>query len=511
MTTTSTTSSTSARNATSFVESDLIRSMRNFGLRWQARLEGRGPDRAIPWAIAIILFIIFEGLALARFRSLELGSELASWMQGMWLVGENQDPFVTLTGRNLFEGQFSLIMWPIAQVGTVVPAGPLLLTLQAAALAIAVVPLWRISRGVLDHGVESALVLATAYGLQPQLHNLNLSEFHPEALSVPAFLWAYLFSQDKHWIRYGLMVAFALSTRSDLGLVVIGLGGLLAIEGRTRAGRVTAGLGALWAALALLVFNADLAGGEFAFEDAFATYGDGPVAILWGMLTNPVQVLSDFFAEENFTKLLILFAPWLFLPVIRPRFQLPLVLFGAFSFLAAIPQGEFLNAQQDVAALAFLPIASAFALRAVGRPSVQRVFVSLRLLGGVLVASGAFFLFASGSSLYNNPWDWGIRTTNDLDVIAAAELVEPGDSVTAIARALPLLAERTSLLEFPQGLDVYKTGDPAFRSEVLIVDVADETWTATGFFDFNAVVVALDYEVEDQFGSVILYRREIAE
>ncbi len=502
------TTTTSARNATSFVESDFVRSLRNFGLRQQARLEGSGPDRALPWVIAILLFIIFEGLALARYRSLELGSEIASWMQGMYLVGENQEPLVTLTGRNLFEGQLSLIMWPIAKLSTVVPAGVLLLTLQAAALSIAVVPLWRLARSVLDHGVESALVLAAAYGLQPQLHNLNLSEFHPESLAVPAFLWAYLFSQDKHWIRYGIMVAFALSTRSDLGLVVIGLGALLAIEGRTVAGRVTAAAGAIWAALALLVFNADLAGGEFGFADAFATYGDGPVAILWGMLTDPVQVLSDFFAEENFTKLLILFAPWLFLPVIRPRFQLPLVLFGAFSFLAAIPPGEFLNAQQDVAALAFLPIASAFALRAVGRPSVQRVFVSLRLLGGVLVASVAFFLFASGSSFYNAPWDWGVRSTNDLDVIAATELVGPDDSVTAITRALPLLTERAVLIEFPQGLDIYKPADQAFRSNVLIIDEADESWTATGFFTFDNVVAAAGYEVEERFGSISVYRLE---
>ena len=498
----------SDREVTRFVDTEFMRSLRNRGLRWQARLEARGPDRALPWLIAVVLFVIFEGLALARFRSLDTGFQLATWMQGIWLVGEGQDPFVTLTGRNLFEGQFSLIMWPIAQVARIVPTGPLLLTLQAVALAIAVVPLWRISRSVLDHGVETALVLAAAYGLQPQLHNLNLSEFHPEALSVPAFLWAYLFSQDKQWVRYGLMVAFALSTRSDLGLVVIGLGGLLAIEGRSEAGRITAGFGALWAALALLVFDADLAGGEFAFEDAFATYGDTPVAILWGMLTNPLQVLSDFFAEENFTKLLLLFAPWLFLPVLRPRFQLPLALFGAFSFIAAIPQGEFLNAQQDVAALAFLPIAAAFALRSVGRPSVQRVFVSLRLLGGVLFASAAFFVFASGSSFYADPWDWGVRTTNDVDVINATELVDPDDSVTAIARALPLIAERIDVLEFPVGLDVYKPADPAFRSDVIIIDEADERWTATGQFTFGNVVDATGYVVEDRFGTISVYRLE---
>ena len=142
---------------------------------------------------------------------------------------------------------------------------------------------------------------------------------------------------------------------------------------------------------------------------------------------------------------------------------------------------------------------------------MQRVFVSLRLLGGVLFASAAFFLFASGSSLYNDPWDWGVRTTNDVDVIAATELVEPGDSVTAIARALPLLTERTSLLEFPVGIDVYRPADDIFRSDVIIVDEADPAWTATGQFTFGAVVAASGFVVEDRFGSISLYRLETEE
>jgi uncharacterized membrane protein len=497
--------------ASTWTDSDLRRSIRNLGLRWQARLEGNGPDRAIPWVLALILFVIFGSLSLARYRSLEVGSQLAAWMQGVWLVGEGKESFVTLTGRDLFDGQLSLIMWPIAKLATVVPAGPMLLTLQSLALALAVVPLWRIARGVLELGVESALVLGIAYGLQPELHNLNLAEFHPEALAVPAFLWAYLFSQDKHWVRFALAVVFALSTRSDLGLVVIGLGALLAVEGRTRAGRITAAGGALWTAVAIGVFNADLAGGEFVTGDAFAAYGDGPISILWGILTNPTQSLSDFLAEENFRALILLFAPWLFLPVLRLRFQLPLVLFGVFQFISDVPPGEFGNPQQDVAALAFLPIAAAFALRAVGRRSVRRVFVNGRLLGGVLFASAAFFLFASGSSLYNDPWTWGSRSVNDLDVIAAVESVNPDDSVAALERALPLLAERDVLIEFPRGLVVYKPAEPIFDSDIIIVDESDELWNDTGRFTFDQVIDAKGFSVESRFGTVSVYRRDTAE
>lgn len=496
---------------TSWADSELRRSINHLALRWQARLEGNGPDRAIPWVLAVLMFVGFGALSLARYRSLQLGEQMAAWMQGMWLVTEGQEPFVSLTERDLFDGQFSLIMWPIAQLSSVVPAGPLLLILQSLALALGVVPLWRIARSVLELGVETALVLGIAYGFQPQLHNLNLSEFHPEALAVPALLWAYLFSQRRQWIRFAFAVTFALLTRSDLGLVVIGLGALLAVEGRTRAGRVTAAMGALWALLALGVFRSDLAGGEFVYGDAFAAYGDGPVAILWGMLTNPLQVLGDFFAEENYRKLILLFAPWLFLPVLRLRFQLPLVIFGIFGFLAAIPPGEFGNPQQDVAALAFLPIAAAFSLRAVGRRSVRRVFVNGRLLGGVLFASMAFFLFAAGSSLYNEPWTWGSRSSNDLDVIAAVESVGADDSVAALERALPLLAEREDLIRFPVGLEIYKPAEPTFSADVIVIDESDESWTTLGRATFDQVVDAKGYVVENRFGTVSVYRLETVE
>lgn len=477
-------------------------------LRWQATLEGSGPDRAIPWIFALILFLLFSALSLARYRSLELGAEFASWLQGMWLLGEGSDPAVSLTERSLFEGQFSIIMWPIAQLARVVPPGPLLLLLQAAALAVGVVPLWRIARGVLELGIEAALAISVAYGFQPELHNLNLSEFHPEALAVPLLLYAYVLSHRRHWNRFAIAVLLALATRSDLGLVVIGLGALLAVEGKTRAGRITAAAGAGWALLALLVFQADLAGGEFVHAEAFAEYGTGPVEILFSMLTNPTMVISDFFEFENFEKLLILFAPWLFLPLLRLRFQLPLVLFGAFGFIAAIPAGEFGTPQQDVAALAFLPLAVAFGLRSVGRRSVRRVFVNGKLLLGLLVATFTFWLFASGSSLYNEPWLWGARSTNDVDILLAIDTIEDDVSVTALDAALPFLAERHELVRFPVDSQVHRSFDPTFDSEVIMVDESDEQWTSINRVTFDTVIDAGGFVLTNRFGTISIYRLE---
>ena len=45
----------SERQVTTIAETEFMRSLRNRGLRWQARLEARGPDRALPWLIAVWL------------------------------------------------------------------------------------------------------------------------------------------------------------------------------------------------------------------------------------------------------------------------------------------------------------------------------------------------------------------------------------------------------------------------------------------------------------------------
>ena len=149
------------------LEANLRRSFKHWYLRWQAKLEGSGPDRAIPWGVALVLFLLFGALALARYRSLELGGPFAAWLQGVWLLGEGREPMVSITGRSLFEGQFSIIMAPLAQFARIIPPAPLLLTLQAAALALGVVPLWRIVRRELELGIEAAIAVTVAYAFQP--------------------------------------------------------------------------------------------------------------------------------------------------------------------------------------------------------------------------------------------------------------------------------------------------------------------------------------------------------
>ncbi len=148
-------------------------------MRWQARLEAGWADRYLPWIAAVTLAIVYFTLAEARVRSLDAGGDLAAATQGVWLIGHGHSPDLTITGTHLLAQHLPIGMYPVALVTRVLPAIPTLLALQSLGLAMGVIPLWRIARGIAELRVGAAVALTVAYGASPTLNNLNLSDFPP--------------------------------------------------------------------------------------------------------------------------------------------------------------------------------------------------------------------------------------------------------------------------------------------------------------------------------------------
>ena len=135
-------------------------------LRWQGRLDSEWSDRVLPWLVALGLYLILELLSAAKVRSLEGTVDLASYTQGIWLIHHGHDPVLTITtGSNLLAQQAAFIVYPLSLVGHVVPIQGALLFLQSAALALAVVPIWRICRRLANLRVGAAFTLIVVYAL----------------------------------------------------------------------------------------------------------------------------------------------------------------------------------------------------------------------------------------------------------------------------------------------------------------------------------------------------------
>ena len=274
-------------------------------LRWQARMDSPVWDRSLPWLTAALLATFLSLLALARSQDLGIGYQLGHYLQAVDLMDRGFEPVVNDLGHNLFADQGAWVFWPIAWAIRVLPVAGTLLVLQSVALALGVVPIWRIARGPANLRIGAAGALMVAYAVHPSIHNLNLAGFHPEALALPALMAAYLAAQRGRWRLVAVLVLLVVATRSDLGLAVAALGLLLVGEDERTAGWTMATFGLTWFLVMSFVVQPMVGDGGYPHLDAFARYGTGVVGIVLGMLSDPLGLIGDLSACTDLTT-----KPW---------------------------------------------------------------------------------------------------------------------------------------------------------------------------------------------------------
>jgi len=441
----------------------------NLMLRWQARLNSEWADRVLPLACTGGLFLLLMLLALAKSRSLDGTPDLAAYSQAAHLINEGVDPTVTVTfDAHVLSQQAAFIFYPIALLTRILPAQPTLLVVQSAALALAIIPIWMICRRLANLRVGATLTVVFAYAVYPTMHNLNLAGFHPETIALPALLAAMYFGLGKRWWPFGLCCAVAVLARADLGLAVAGLGGLLFVEKSRRPGIITMASGAGWTLLCGAFIQPRLGADTYAHLNAFTEFGTSPLSVAWGMLTHPLSVLDQLTTEQNFNLLIVLLAPVLFLPVLAPRYLVPVLPLQALYMVADVPRDAVFG-QQTVAATAFIFLATAFALARMGRKGVDQVTVDRRILGALLLASAVFFIQSAASSPYRHPWEWGGRDVVDQARVQVADQLGPDVAVRASPSMLTLLDERKTLYQLKSA----DRPDPAGAGEGVDAVVVD--------------------------------------
>jgi uncharacterized membrane protein len=437
-------------------------------LRWEARLETQSGDRYVPLVVAGVLGVFLALMALARVESLEIGENLAGYAQATWLLSQGQRPEVSLFGGiHLLERHWSFVMYPLAPFALLVEPVRLLIIVQAVALAATVIPLWRLARVVCELRVGASTVLILAFALHPATWELGTLDFHPETLAVPGLVSALYAAAARRWSWYWIAVVFVLACRADLGLAIAGFGFLLLGDGERRAGLWSIGVGSFWSLSLLLVVqpligDAELAGGQY------AEYGGSLAEVTFTMIRNPGLVFSDLIVEENVALFVALLAPVIFLPLLAIRHLLPAVPLLMLYLLADVPD-DAVQAERTVLLLAFVMVASAYALQRVGVRGVDRVFVDGRILAAVVLASSLVFLTQSPASPYRSPWEWRPDAT-DLAVREAAELLGPEIAVRASPSALVPLATRPWLYELNPDRPVTAAAASASARAVLLVE-----------------------------------------
>ena len=474
----------------------------------------------MPVALAGAAFAGLYLVAMLRAYTLAGGYDLAYFTQAAWLITQGEAPFVTIRGLHLLGDHTYPVFWPMAWLTGLLPTIPTLLAIQSASLAAGIVPLWRICRRLAGVGLPATVALMISYAAFPALHNVNLADFHPEVLAVPFLLGAVLLALTDRWVGYAACIVVVLACREDLALVVTFLGVLLVVQGRRRAGLLTVLAGLTWLVVATQVIQPHFAG-SFVHVAFLDRYGSSIGEIAATMAGDPGRVLGDLFTSQNGVFVVALLGPVLFLPLLAPRYLIPILPLEVLYLLSSRDVAHTIEAQYTVSAIAFVFVAAAMAL-----PRLDRLVQ--RASAGTLVPAAAAWVPATmlvvtaavghtvlaNDSVTERPWSWRIRDEVDEARLAAAELIPADAAVSATDRVWPLIAERRALHNFPgPWRGDLPSSDPvpleARRRavEYIFIDTVDKAqWTGDRATALEELEAELDARLIFERDGILLYR-----
>ncbi len=198
--------------------------------------------RIAAYALALIFLALFAAFSIRKLDTFAAGVlDLDIQGQVIWNLGHGQ-PFastVLIENDNHLAEHLAFSLIPLAVLYALLPDPRLLVTVQALALSASSLAIFLYARERLASDAR-ALVVQLAYLAAPVLGIVTLDDFHPVALAVaPLAFGAYLLLRDRTVPGLALL-ALAVLAEEEAALPVLGLGLLVAWQGRRRLGLGTA-------------------------------------------------------------------------------------------------------------------------------------------------------------------------------------------------------------------------------------------------------------------------------
>jgi uncharacterized membrane protein len=401
-------------------------------------------------AIIISTFVLFicSSLRHALFQS---SFDLAIFDNAVYLISQGQEPWVSFRDLHILGDHAAWILYPIALLYKIYPDIHWLFLLQALSLAWGIVPIWYLAK-IAGLKESQNRTISLAYLLYPLIFNVNLFDFHPEVIALPAILGAILAVKlDRLW---WLLVAIivVLSCKAVLALSVVAMGCWLLLLGKYRYGIIALILGCGWFAIATQIIIPTFSGTEAAAVDRYSYLGDSVIDIAKNLILKPQLILGKIFSGATCEYILLLTIPlcWgLSLKHLTPMIgALPIL---AINILSESP------AQRNLVHQYSLPIVPWLFLIVIMSVSNNQIwFKSQRnILIWSIVAWLALAKYGYFGTLYLQSWDTWQATKTAISKIDAHSSVLTTTDIAPHLTHRPLVGLTTSELD-TQELDKFK-------------------------------------------------------
>ncbi|MEB3280520.1 MAG: DUF2079 domain-containing protein [Lyngbya sp.] len=313
------------------------------------------PPSPILWMIggAIALFWICSSLRHLLFQS--TGYDLGIYDQVTYLIGRGQPAISSILGFHHLGNHGAWSVYPLGLLYAIYPNVYLLLLVQAIALALGIWPTWSLAR-LAGLNERLSLAIAGVYILYPVVFNINLFDFHPEVMALPALLAAVLAARLGKILWFCVAIVWVLGCKAVLSLTVVALGFWLFIfEKRRVCGAIALFLGVAWFAIVTQVIIPNFSGREVEGVWRYTYLGDSVLEIIVNIILKPDLVLGRLISVSTIDYLYQLFFPviwWLsprYLTALVPA--IPTILINS---LSDVPFQRSLAFQYSIPVLPFL-------------------------------------------------------------------------------------------------------------------------------------------------------------
>jgi uncharacterized membrane protein len=427
------------------------------------RLDRVGPPAVLAGLIGVYV-AVFGHLTWrqhANWRS--LGFDTGIYDQGMWLLSQGRDPFMTMRGMDFWGHHVAIIGYlfaPIYWLGGGVQVVSLVHTVWVAAGA---VPLWLLARDRWTEPVPTdpagsgggaqrwvALVVPAAYLLHPALHWVTWWLFHPDSLAITPLLFAWWLARAERWGWFAAACAVAMACKEDVALAVLVLGVVLAVRGNRKAGAITALAGVAWFAFCskvVIPLRNDHA--PPFYESYFPSLGGSLGEILRNLVFHPSRAWRLLTRPRVPDYALKMLGPVGFVtPFLGP---LGLLVAGpqlGVNLLVEVQDGATIKSQYASMPIVgiFLGVVEGIALLR-RRPRLLRA-AALWLLACALVGSRIWGLAPYSQDFRSGVWADRPRP-NVAQLEAARAMVPPGASVSATWNVVTHFTHRPVVYEYP--------------------------------------------------------------
>lgn len=249
-----------------------------------------------------IFTMVFGSLAVDNHRNFGTWAyDAAIYDQAIWLVSRGQQTFMTVRGMDVWGHHVNLVFYlfaPFYRLG----AGPeLLYVVQNFTIALAALPVYLIAKDRFRQP-SIGLVFAIAYLMYAPIQWISWINFHPEAMVIAPFMFAWYFASRKRWRWFVVSVFFVLIMREDAALAIIMLGVVLLITSWRSVTRrqdaqialATFALGVVWYALAtqVVIPHFNNGGSAFYLKYFFSEWGGSISGIAENVVRHPDRVIS---------------------------------------------------------------------------------------------------------------------------------------------------------------------------------------------------------------------------